>query len=550
MPRLSLSLQSLAAAAYNVLHPEGRHAHLAQSIRHHYLLDGSPLFSLVQLYPPALEAVTLAQSLLLEPPFASLFIPITVLVGMARESAESACAPHRTQGRISTSSPTSGRARRAPGVGQRRRGGSRGSVSFSSATCDVGACLYSAMLLSARVDEAWSAAGARRLAVSEGSSKHRTASATLEGYCDGHGPERRGGVGLAVQIARPMSTIIVSREKTTKTRGANRIAKGLALFVLAPLSARRAVRSCKIACTEAPWRHGWRRCGVGWCRGGHAFPPHEMQDKSSSAAGASTVRAGLTCTHQKHEESKAVSPSSGGFAASTRDHPQCAPRTCAQYDGSQSADSAASWLRVSVCRGTSDAYRRCGGGIQREDCLATHRRAESSPRASIRMHHHPSPSSLLSPWLASMPNLLATEKNMLNVLTRIYCAALLLNVSDRTNNIHKRLHGSGRQQGTTSLSKTRRPTSSPVRGATSGRSAAACLDGAYFYANRERSVVMTGKEATPTSVLGPKEKPQGAAAWSTEQAGLALEPEAEQNAVEAARKDEHPNAQDTIAALE
>ncbi|KAF7352376.1 hypothetical protein MVEN_01201700 [Mycena venus] len=152
-------------------------------------------------------------------------------------------------------------------------------------------------------------------------------------------------------------------------------------------------------------------------------------------------------------------------------------------------------------------------------------------------------------------------------------------VSDRTNDIHKRLleHRAGvlsfsvrsmerkmapadsnnNDSGYNTPSGTRSPTGSSVSGATSGRGAAARFDGAHFFAGHENSVVPTGKDPAPASVLALEEKLKSAtdalAASSAKQAELARElaaARAEKEAVEAARAEELQSAQDTIAALE
>ncbi|KAF8214069.1 Up-regulated during septation-domain-containing protein [Mycena galopus ATCC 62051] len=152
-------------------------------------------------------------------------------------------------------------------------------------------------------------------------------------------------------------------------------------------------------------------------------------------------------------------------------------------------------------------------------------------------------------------------------------------VSDRTNDIHKRLleHRAGvlsfsvrsmerkmapadsnnNDSGYTTPSGARSPTGSSVSGATSGRGASARFDGAHFFAGHESSVVPTGKDAAPAAVLALEEKLKSAtealAASSAKQGELARElaaARAEKDAVEAARAEEMQSAQDTIAALE
>ncbi|KAJ7872062.1 Up-regulated during septation-domain-containing protein [Mycena leptocephala] len=155
----------------------------------------------------------------------------------------------------------------------------------------------------------------------------------------------------------------------------------------------------------------------------------------------------------------------------------------------------------------------------------------------------------------------------------------LLRVSDRANDIHKRLleHRAGvlsfsvrsmerkmappegnpdSGYNTPSNGANRSPTTSSVSGSTS-RGAAARFDGAHFFAGHADSVVPTGKDAAPASVLALEEKlaraTEALAASSAKQGELARElaaARAEKEAVEAARTDELKNAQDTIAALE
>jgi DNA repair exonuclease SbcCD ATPase subunit len=155
----------------------------------------------------------------------------------------------------------------------------------------------------------------------------------------------------------------------------------------------------------------------------------------------------------------------------------------------------------------------------------------------------------------------------------------LLRVSDRANDIHKRLleHRAGvlsfsvrsmerkmappegnpdSGYNTPSNGANRSPTTSSVSGSTS-RGAAARFDGAHFFAGHADSVVPTGKDPAPASVLALEEKlaraTEALAASSAKQGELARElaaARAEKDAVEAARTDELKNAQDTIAALE
>ncbi|KAJ7129229.1 Up-regulated during septation-domain-containing protein [Mycena epipterygia] len=154
----------------------------------------------------------------------------------------------------------------------------------------------------------------------------------------------------------------------------------------------------------------------------------------------------------------------------------------------------------------------------------------------------------------------------------------LLRVSDRVNDIHKRLleHRAGvlsfsvrsmerkmappegnTDSGYNTPSGTQRsPTGSSMSGATS-QTAAARFDGAHFFAGHADSVVPTGKGTPPPSVLALEEKltraTEALAASSAKQAELARElaaARAEKDAVETARADDMRNAQDTIAALE
>ncbi|KAJ7887509.1 Up-regulated during septation-domain-containing protein [Mycena olivaceomarginata] len=155
----------------------------------------------------------------------------------------------------------------------------------------------------------------------------------------------------------------------------------------------------------------------------------------------------------------------------------------------------------------------------------------------------------------------------------------LQRVSGRANDIHKRLleHRAGvlsfsvrsmerkmappgdnnTDSGYNTPSGARSPTGSSVSGATSGRTPAARFDGAHFFAGHESSVVPTGKDAPPASVLALEEKLKSAtealAASSAKQGELARElaaARAEKDAVEAARAEEQQSAQETIAALE
>ncbi|KAK7062161.1 Up-regulated during septation-domain-containing protein [Favolaschia claudopus] len=157
----------------------------------------------------------------------------------------------------------------------------------------------------------------------------------------------------------------------------------------------------------------------------------------------------------------------------------------------------------------------------------------------------------------------------------------LLRVSERANDIHKRLleHRAGvlsysvrsmerkmapgdsnnNDSGYNTPSGARSPTGSSISGATSGRTPASRFDGAHFFAGHESSVAPTagGKEVTSAAVLALEEKLKSAtdalAASSAKQAELARElaaARAEKDAVEAARAEELQSAQDTIAALE
>ncbi|KAJ6560401.1 Up-regulated during septation-domain-containing protein [Mycena capillaripes] len=155
----------------------------------------------------------------------------------------------------------------------------------------------------------------------------------------------------------------------------------------------------------------------------------------------------------------------------------------------------------------------------------------------------------------------------------------LLRVSDRANDIHKRLlehragvlsfsvrsmerkmappEGNTDSGYNTPSNANRSPTGSSISGTASGRAPATRFDGAHFFAGHENSVVPTGKEAAPAAVLALEEKltraTEALAASSAKQAELARElaaARAEKDAVEAARTDDLKNAQDTIAALE
>ncbi|KAJ6458632.1 Up-regulated during septation-domain-containing protein [Mycena vitilis] len=155
----------------------------------------------------------------------------------------------------------------------------------------------------------------------------------------------------------------------------------------------------------------------------------------------------------------------------------------------------------------------------------------------------------------------------------------LLRVSDRVNEIHKRLleHRAGvlsfsvrsmerkmaPPEGTpdsgynTPSGTNRSPTGSSVSGTASGRGPASRFDGAHFFAGHAETVVPTGKDTTPASVLALEEKltraTEALAASSAKQAELVRElaaARAEKDAVESARADELRHAQDTIAALE
>ncbi|KAJ7167635.1 Up-regulated during septation-domain-containing protein [Mycena filopes] len=156
----------------------------------------------------------------------------------------------------------------------------------------------------------------------------------------------------------------------------------------------------------------------------------------------------------------------------------------------------------------------------------------------------------------------------------------LLRVSDRVNEIHKRLlehragvlsfsvrsmerkmappeNGNTDSGYNTPSGANRSPTGSSISGAASSRGAGARFDGAHFFAGHAETVVPTGRETPPASVLALEEKltraTEALAASSEKQAELARElavARKEKDAVEAARTNEMQAAQDTIAALE
>ncbi|KAJ7044823.1 Up-regulated during septation-domain-containing protein [Mycena alexandri] len=156
----------------------------------------------------------------------------------------------------------------------------------------------------------------------------------------------------------------------------------------------------------------------------------------------------------------------------------------------------------------------------------------------------------------------------------------LLRVSSRANEIHKRLlehragvlsfsvrsmerkmappeNGNTDSGYNTPSGANRSPTGSSISGATSSRGAGTRFDGAHFFAGHAETVVPTGRDTPPPSVLALEEKlaraTEALAASGEKQAELARELAAarkEKDAVEAARAGEMQAAQDTIAALE